>query len=113
MSKQCIVLETNSVANPGVINVRYLLWLTTASPVVNNSRTSAYSLASAGEIAAIQAGTTIEEQYTVQFPSTMPISEMKVYLNRHITSRQNYWNSVPGPASFFQVFFDSVSGWSA
>lgn len=113
MAKQIIVLEINSVSQPGIVNVHYLLWLTTGSAIVNNSRTSAYTLASGPEIAAIQAGTVIEETYNVSFPSTMTNTEMKVYLNRHFTARQTYWSGVPGPASFFNVFFDSSTGWSA
>jgi hypothetical protein len=113
MAKQIIVLDVDGISRGGEITVHYLLWLTTALPVAKPGIQSQWSGASGAEVAALAAGTTIEEGYSRSFPISYTTAQIKAYLNAHFASRQNFLTGAPQPGEFFGVFYDSGTLWSA
>lgn len=111
MAKEIIVLEVKSTT-PDVLQIRYLLWLTTPKPIPTSAG-SQWSGANASEISAIQAGTTIEEQFVQNFPQSFGTANIKAFLNAHWNDRQNYLNSIIQPGQYYGVFYDSSTLWSA
>ena len=115
MAKQIIILNVSSQSQQGLVGVRYLLWLTTPSPVAILGATSQWAGASAAENAAIAAGTTIEEGYSLQLPFNLSKAQLEALLNLHYTARQNEFAAQPQPGVVFGVFFDPTltPSWSA
>jgi len=113
MAKEVIVLRVDSKTIPGSLIINYLLWLTTTSPVSAPSFTTQFPGATAGEIAALQAGTTIEESYSVPFPNSLTKAQVELFLQSHASSRQAAFSAGTQPGAFFGTFFDSLTGWSS
>ena len=115
MAKQIIILNVSTQSQNGLIGVRYLLWLTTASPVVIPGGASQWLGASAAENAAIAAGTTIEEGYSLQLPFNLSKVQLEALLNLHYTARQNEFTAQPQPGVVFGVFYDPAltPAWSS
>ncbi len=113
MSKQVIILEIGARPQLSLVSVHYLLWLTTANPIAQPGLTSQWVGASATENAALAAGTTVEESYTIQLPFGLTKAQAEALLNLHFTARQNEFGAQPQPGALFGIFFDSVTGWSA
>lgn len=113
MAKQIIILDIGSNPSQSLVSVHYLLWLTTANPVAKAGAVSQWLGASVAENAAIAAGTTIEESYTILLPIGLTKAQAEALLNLHYTARQNEFGSQPQPGVLFGIFFDSVTGWSA
>lgn len=110
MAKQIIVLN-NSASDVGSFNVRVVFWVP-VSPAYPNPQitSSAWKDASASEIQALQQGTVIEFVKSFNFANGTPVATMKSVLNSAYTA---FVASMPSPAPFFGVFFDSVTAWSA
>jgi hypothetical protein len=111
-ARQIIILEVAD-GDPGQLRIRYALWLTTATPVVQPSTTtSVWSGVSAAENAAIVAGTTVEKVKTDQFPKTFAKVDIQAFLAKDYAAEQQQLASTTQPGTFFGVFFDGT-GWSA
>ena len=73
---------------------------------------SSWSGASAAENQAIQNGTVLEESASFSFPVGSAVTTIKDYLLNAWTQRNKALGGV-GPAEYFGVYDDSVTGWSA
>ncbi len=110
-AKEVIVLEISETSQ-SEITIRYLLWLTTTVPVARPSATSQWSGASASEIAAIAAGTTIEQVRSKTFPGTLTKAQIQAILAADFAAQQAQLAAVTQPGQFYGVYFDGT-GWSA
>lgn len=126
MSKEIIVLEV-SKPNGSDLNVHWLFWLYPVSgrevplPVQHNndgsvSATPIYSIwrgASTADQAALGSGTTIEEEYSAQYPAGSTKAQIQADLVSKYNARAAQLASQQNPNQFYGVFFDSATGWSA
>lgn len=113
-NKQIVVLETPD-AGSNSMNVNYVFWLTTNNPVAHPGLQSRWSGASAGEIAAIQAGTVIEEVDSVKVSSgtdAASTNAIKTLLLNKFNARQRYFSQNPGPGIWYGIYYDSSTAWS-
>lgn len=108
MAKQVIILGTDPNSAPGLMNIRYLLWLTPAVPLPKPGG-SAYSGASAPEVSALTAGTVIEEEYTQSVPLTFSQGQIEDFTTAHWAARQTYYNSYKGPGSLHNMYIDPLA----
>lgn len=109
--KQIIILDIQDAgANSMVVN--YLFWITTGNPIAHPNVQSRWSGASGGEVAAIQAGTVIEEPYSVDVASNTNTTALKQVLNDRFSARQKYFNQQPGPGVWYGIYYDSTTAWS-
>lgn len=103
-AKQIIIL---SAANDGTsIQVSYVLWITTSSPVPVAGNGSVWKGASAAENAAIIAGTTIELQRTAGFAIGTTKAAIQAALQTIWTQMQNITTVQPNGC-----FYDGTT-WS-
>jgi len=107
-AKECIILSV-TVPQAGQFNIRYLLWLTTVSPIAGG--TSAWTGASAQENAALTAGTTIEVQRSVTFPSTSTQTEIITSMAADFAAQQAALAGSVQPGTYYGIYFDGT-GWS-
>lgn len=113
MAKQVIVLSVDAKSSPAIINVRYLLWLTTPSPVPAPNFISQWTGIAPQETTDIQAGKIIEEGYNQPFPSTLNHDQIETFLLAHYQARQTFLALTVQPGAFYGTFYDSGTGWSA
>lgn len=111
MAKQIIILGMNNTQTDIVAN--FIMWF----PVVNAgdrvprpNALSAWSGASATEIADIQSGAVVERQASENFPSGTTAAQMKALLQGRYNAELAAFQP---PGKFQGIFFDSVTGWSA
>lgn len=109
MAKEIIALD-QSQAGTGMFTVRVAFWVTMAQPVPVPNATSAWQGASAGDLAAIQAGTILEVVLGFTFPNGTPAATIKSVLQSAYTALQA---GIPSKGQYYGIFFDSVNGWSA
>jgi len=112
MAKEVIILEVNT-NTPNQMAVHYLLWLTSTKPVPRPNFNSQWTGASAGETSALQAGTVVEESYSVTFPQSFGTGNIKTFVQDHYNDRQAYFTSQTQPGQYYGVYYDSSTGWSA
>lgn len=110
-AKQIVILDIQG-GTSNMMTVNYLFWLTTAQPIAKPGLQSRWAGASAGEISAIQAGTTIEEPYSVTVASATSTVTLKALLNAQFTARQNYFTSQLNPGAWYGIYYDSSTAWS-
>lgn len=113
MAKQVIVLSVDAKSLPAIINVRYLLWLTTPTPVPAPNFISQWTGILPQETADLQKGGIIEEGYNQAFPVTLNHDQIELFLLAHYQARQNFLASTVQPGAFYGTFYDSGTGWSA
>lgn len=112
MSKQVVVLDISQVDQFN-LNVRYLLWVTTTKPIPKPSISSQWTGASASEVTALQAGTTVEFQRTRPFPPSATKAQIQAILQADYAAAQAASDAATPSGQFYGVFFDSSTGWSA
>jgi hypothetical protein len=110
-AKQVVVLAVNT-STPGQIQITYVLWLTTTSPVARALATSSWTGASTQENAAIAAGTTIEVNKAHMLPVALGKVALELLLATDFASSQAAQASSTQPGQFYGVYFDGT-GWSA
>lgn len=111
MAKRVIVLGAN-ISNTVSINVTAVFWYPISTGASAQASGSAWPGASQAENTAIQNGSVLEEQISLQFPNGTPKANIEAQLLQYWTNRNGQING-QGPAMFAGVFNDSVSGWSA
>lgn len=109
--KQIIILDVSD-AGANTMNVGYLLWIPTSNPIARPGLQSRWNGASAGEISALQAGTTIEESYSVAVATNTNTTALKQILNDKFSARLRYFNQQPGAGIWYGIFYDSTTLWS-
>jgi hypothetical protein len=110
MAKQIVVL--GAAQNSLWTNVIVATWFPITSGAKTVTTGSVWGLASAGENAAIQAGTVLEESNSFQFPTNLPVANVKAFLLQYWNNRNAQINGI-GPGLYQNVFDDSITGWSA
>lgn len=98
---QVIVLNVSD-AGSNNITYNYLCWLTPPNPLPNPSFASAWKAlgSSTGptgaQVAALQAGTTIERQFQVTLSSSTPFATVESVVISYCNNQQSYINGIPG-----------------
>lgn len=111
--KQIIILEINP-GTGGEFTVRALFWVPVPSgqevekPNISNS---AYSKATADEIAMLQKGVIIEEVKMFPFPDSTTPESIQTYLLAHYESRVAFLNTIPFSGKLYGMFYDG-NGWN-
>lgn len=114
--KQIILLDT--VQNQGGFNrVRAVLWFPVPAgkrvPRPDITKSEWDGADQATEVEALRTGALVEEVHVFVFPSSMPLSEIKTYLQRSWTDRKAALDAAPFKNQFSGAHWDSASGWSA
>jgi hypothetical protein len=109
-AKEVIVLDVQ-LTTSNLLNVHYLLWLTTAVPFTKTGTKSVWGGASSQENAALVAGTTIEVEKVQPFPNTLSKAQIQAFLQADFQAEQAALAGATQPGAFFGGFMDSV-GWS-
>ncbi len=111
MAKQIIILGVSNSQTDTSVN--FIMWFpvtTVADRVPRPNTASAWSGASAAEIADLQSGAVVERQMSERFPSGTTAAQIKALLEkRHAVELAAF----QPPGKFQGIFFDSVAGWSA
>lgn len=110
MAKQIIVLGVSQ--NSLWTNVNAVLWYPITSGMKVTVSGSAWAGVSVPENTAIQNGTVLEEQSSFQFPTSLPVVNIKAFLVQYYANRLAQIGGV-GPGLYQNVFDDSITGWSA
>jgi hypothetical protein len=120
--KDIVVLNIDQVQG-GVVQIRCVFWFPIANGYPNPNATSAYPAINTTDPAvftALQAGTMLEEVYSLQFPTSTinnNWSTVEAIILAFYTERKNYRGGVtaaiPDPGAKYKVYHDSTTGWSA
>lgn len=108
-AKQVIVLATTQSAGSPELQVQYAMWLTTAQPIPA-AGASAWTGASAKEVAAIAAGFVIERIDTKSFAKGDTKAAVQQELQNEYNQQQAALAAATQPGQFYGGYFDS--GWS-
>lgn len=124
MPKDICVLDIRE-ATPGFVNVRVLFWIAVAAGYKVPGATSAYpdittDPATSSMLAAIQAGTVVEESYTFLFPvgwisgqwATVKAA-LVAFLTARKAQRAGTQGALPDPGFRYAVLHDTDTTWSA
>ena len=108
--KEIIILET-SRGQGGDTNLRFAFWfpIPAARQVPQPTAASAFRAADAGELAALQNGSVLEESYALQYPAATTIATIKADLISRYTARQNEIAARPNPNQFYGAFWDGAT----
>jgi hypothetical protein len=124
ITKQICLLGINQLAG-GLVNLQFCLWLPQTNGMPNPQGVSAYPKIStdpntSGVLAAIQAGTIIEEVYNLLLPSSAIAgswSTVEMVVNAILNGRLAYkagtQGAIPDTGAKLGVLYDSSTGWSA
>jgi len=111
---RAVVLDISQSVQ-GVQNVRFLLWLTTTSPIATSAATQ--WVAKTGSIGAttaqgnaVLAGNFVERVYTENFPATFTIGDIQNFISKTFASQQAALQATTQPAAFYGSVLDGV-GW--
>jgi hypothetical protein len=108
--KQIIILETNP-SEGGLISIRVSFWLPVpdgqAAPLPQLAA-AAWRGASDEEIAALQAGTIVEEVRTFIFPVSLGEGDVHKILQIAYTDRLEYLQKLPPKGQYYGAFFDGA-----
>jgi hypothetical protein len=96
----------------GQIFIRYLLWLTTVTPVFSAGVVSSWFGASAQENAALVTGNTIEMPRSFSFPSSTSKANIQSAIQADFVAQQAALVAAIQPGLYFGVYYDGT-GWSA
>ncbi len=110
MAKQIIILGVSNSQTDTVVS--FIMWFPVAGVadrVPRPNSLSAWSGASAAEIADLQSGAIVERQFSEKFPSGTPVATIKSMLQQRYTAELAAFQP---PGKFQGVSFDSVAGWS-
>jgi hypothetical protein len=110
-AKEIIILQTNPFGANSTVTVRYLLWLTTVTPVPGTS-TSSWTGASLQENAALVNGTTVELSRSVTLSATVTKAQLEAAIQSDFTAQQAAFAAAPAPGAFYGVIYDGT-GWSS
>lgn len=81
------------------------------SPIANAQ--SKWSGASAGDVAALQDGSVLEEVHDIKLAASFTTVEQKNALNKAYVDRGAYLAAQPFRLQYNGIFYDSSTGWSA
>jgi len=124
ITKQICLLNISEVQG-GICQITCAFWLPVVSAFPNASGSSAYPAIStdpntSGVLAAIQAGTIIEEVHTYQFSNAEIVNSwaaVEAIILAFFNARKNYRSgaaaAVPDPGLKYAILYDSSTGWSA
>ena len=113
MAKDIIILDVNA-GDGGFNTVKCCFWIPNPNPVPRPAGvTSAYANADASEVAAIQAGSVIEEVRSFSFPNTLSQAQVEANLLAMYNARKTWYAAQVPPGKFYGIYHDSVTGWSA
>lgn len=108
MAKQVIILDTN-VSDGGLVAVRTAFWVPIAAGqevAIPSLASSAWRNASGEEIAALQAGTVLEEVRQFIFGRSLGIDDIHKLLQIAYQDRLEYFASIPQRGKFYGAFLD-------
>jgi hypothetical protein len=109
VSRAVEIVFLSSTVQGNQVSISYLLWLTTVTGVVDTTRTSLWSGASASQIKAIQAGTTIEVSRILVIPLTSftKANAQSWAQNDFLANETSLENGIQ-PGQYFGQFCDPV-----
>jgi hypothetical protein len=110
-AKETVMLNA-STPSAGQIAIRYLLWLTTVTPVFSAGAISQWVGASAQENAALITGNTIEMGRSFNFPATSTKTEIQAAMQSDFVAQQAALVASIQPGVYYGVYYDGT-GWSA
>jgi hypothetical protein len=110
MAKQVIILNTSAGVG-GMTNVQYAMWLVPSGSnlVPLPGFASSFAGASTAEISALQAGTTIEQINTAQYPSSFTLATIEADLQTKYTTAQTVLTSGTNPIQWYGTFYDGTA----
>jgi len=110
-AKETVMLSA-ATPSAGLTFIRYLLWLTKATPVFSAGAVSQWFGTSAQENAALVSGNTIEVSRSFTFPSTSTKTEIQAAIQADFVVQQAALVAAIQPGVYFGVYYDGT-GWSA
>lgn len=111
MAKQIIILSKTLGVNGTDQAIQAAFWLSVAAgqQIPLPAALSAFRGASAAELAALKAGTVVEQIYAAQYPSTFTQAQIESALQTAYTAAQNAFSALPNPNALYGVFFDGTA----
>lgn len=108
MAKEVIILNTIAGVG-GMTSVQYVMWLVPpgAAVVPNPNFISSYAGATASEISALQLGTTIEQVFTSEYPSSFTLAAIETDLLAKYNTAQAALTSGINPIQWYGTYYDS------
>lgn len=113
MAKQVIVLETTT-QDGGLISLRVAFWLPITAgqeaPLSALSATpSAWKSAATDEIAALQAGTVVEEVRVFLFAQSVAVADIRKLIQTAYSDRVAYLAALPPKGKYYGSYFDGTA----
>ena len=112
MAKEIIILDVNRGPG-GDLDLRSIFWfpVVTGREVPRPAAASAYTGATAAEIALIQSGAVIEEVLEFQVPQGTTPAQVKAELESRYATRAANLAALPNPNQYYGIYWDGTN-WS-
>jgi hypothetical protein len=122
MAKDIVLLDIQQVMG-GIVQIRCVFWFAVTNGYPQPNAVSSYPAINTTDpavLASIQAGTTVEEVITLQFPTSTIVnswSTVELIIAAFYNERKNYRAgtvaAIPDPGLRYKTYHDSATGWSA
>lgn len=113
MAKQIIILNKSAgPAGDQLFNCAFWIAVPAGQQVPLPGFVSAFRGATAAELAALQAGTVVEQQYSTQYPATFTTAQIESALQTAYATASTTFGNQPNPNTLYGTFFDGTA-WNA
>lgn len=114
MAKEIIILSLTAGNQSADQQVTAAFWLpvTAGQQTPQPNAVSVFRGASAAEIAALRAGTVVEQIFSTQYPATFTLAQIEAALQTSYAAALSAFQTKPNPNTYYGAFWDGTT-WNA